>query len=78
MVFHVFFSFLTYFGSKYNRFFGSLKIGLNGLISFSSKPLYLMTTFGFFFSLVAFVLGIWYVVQKLAGFNIITNNELAE
>jgi len=56
--------------SKYNKFFGSVKIGLNGLISFSSKPLYLMTAFGFFFSLVAFVLGIWYVVQKIAGFNL--------
>ena len=51
--------------SKYNKFFGSLKIGLNGLISFSSKPLYLMTAVGFFFSIIGFFLGVWYLVQKL-------------
>ena len=28
--------------SKYNKFFGSLRIGLNGLIGFSSRPLFLM------------------------------------
>jgi len=53
--------------SKYNPFFGSLKIGLNGLISFSSKPLYLMTGLGFFLSFASFLLGIWYVFQKLLG-----------
>jgi dolichol-phosphate mannosyltransferase len=55
--------------SKYNKFFGSIKIGLNGIIGFSSKPLYLMTILGFFFSMTAFFLGIWYVFQKLTGVN---------
>jgi dolichol-phosphate mannosyltransferase len=56
--------------SKYNKFFGSFKIGLNGLISFSSKPLYLMTAAGFFFSIIGFFLGVWYVFQKLIGVNL--------
>ena len=55
--------------SKYNKFFGSIKIGLNGIIGFSSKPLYLMTILGFFFPMTAFFLGIWYVFQKLTGVN---------
>lgn len=55
---------------KYNKFFGSFKIGLNGLISFSSKPLYLMTAIGFFFSIIGFFLGVWFVFQKLIGVNL--------
>ena len=34
--------------SKYNKFIGSLKIGLNGLICFSDKPLKIIYFFGFF------------------------------
>lgn len=56
--------------SKYNKFFGSLKIGLNGLISFSSKPLYLMTVVGFIFSIIGFFLGAWYIIQKLIGIDL--------
>jgi len=52
---------------KYNRFFGSLKIGLNGLISFSARPLFVMSIIGFMLSLLSFLLGAWYVVQKLLG-----------
>ena len=40
--------------TKYNRFTGSLKIGLNGIFSFSTKPLHLITvlsTISFFFHL---------------------------
>ena len=33
--------------SKYNKFLGSLKIGFNGLIGFSSRPLFLMSIVGF-------------------------------
>jgi len=50
---------------NYNRFTGSLKIGLNGLISFSSKPLRLMSIAGAMFSGFSFLLGAWYVFQKL-------------
>ena len=51
----------------YNRFMGSLKIGLNGLISFSSKPLQLMSVAGAFFAGCSFLLGAWYVFQKVVG-----------
>jgi len=53
---------------NYNRFTGSLKIGLNGLISFSSRPLQWMSLVGALFSGFSFILGAWYVVQKLCGF----------
>ena len=45
--------------TKYNRFTGSLKIGLNGIFSFSTKPLHLITvlsTISFVFSSIIFVL----------------------
>ena len=52
---------------KYNRFTGSLKIGLNGLISFSTKPLFIMSLFGFFLSFISFLIGAIYLVMKLTG-----------
>jgi len=55
---------------NYNRFTGSLKIGLNGLISFSSRPLFLMSIVGFVLACFSFLLGAWYVIQKLIGFNL--------
>jgi len=55
---------------KYNRLTGSLKIGLNGLISFSSRPLQLMSIAGFFTAMFSFLLGLWYLVQKLIGINL--------
>ena len=55
---------------KYNRLTGSLKIGLNGLISFSSRPLQLMSIAGFFTAMFSFLLGIWYVVQKILDTNL--------
>ena len=56
--------------SKYNKFFGSLRIGLNGLIGFSSKPLFLMSISGFIIALLSFLLGIWYIFQKISGINL--------
>lgn len=53
---------------NYNRFTGSLKIGLNGLISFSSRPLQMMSIMGAVIAGFSFVLGSWYVIQKLMGF----------
>lgn len=50
---------------KYNRFTGSLKIGINGLVGFSSKPLFLMTISGFIFALFGFLLGLFYILQKI-------------
>ena len=52
---------------NYNRFFGSLKIGINGIVSFSSKPLTLMSIVGAGVSMLSFMLGMWYVAQKLFG-----------
>ncbi|ESS71602.1 glycosyltransferase involved in cell wall bioproteinis [Methyloglobulus morosus KoM1] len=52
---------------NYNRLTGSLKIGLNGLISFSSKPLFVMSISGFILAGLSFLLGAWYVLQKLIG-----------
>ena len=56
--------------SKYNKFLGSLRIGLNGLIGFSSRPLFLMSILGFIIALLSFILGIWYLLQKIIGFNL--------
>src|SRR3990167_5247198 len=55
---------------NYNRFTGSLKIGLNGLISFSSRPLQIMSIIGAFLAGFSFLLGGWYVFQKLYGIDI--------
>jgi dolichol-phosphate mannosyltransferase len=52
---------------NYNRFTGSLKIGLNGIISFGSRPLQLMSVAGFIMAGLSFVIGAWYVVTKLLG-----------
>lgn len=52
---------------NYNRLTGSLKIGLNGLISFSTRPLQLMSLAGFVLAGLSFLLGAWYLAQKLFG-----------
>ena len=56
--------------SKYNKFLGSLKIGLNGIIGFSSRPLFLMSVLGFTIALLSFILGVWYLLQKISGINL--------
>lgn len=50
---------------NYNRITGSLKIGLNGLISFSSKPLQMMSIAGASLAAFSFILGAWYLLQKI-------------
>lgn len=50
---------------NYNRITGSLKIGLNGLISFSSRPLQMMSVAGAIIAGFSFLLGLWYLLQKL-------------
>jgi polyisoprenyl-phosphate glycosyltransferase len=55
---------------NYNRLTGSLKIGLNGLISFSSQPLFIMSIGGFILAGLSFLLGAWYIIQKLAGIDL--------
>jgi polyisoprenyl-phosphate glycosyltransferase len=53
--------------SKYNKFLGSLVIGMNGIVSFSRYPLQLISIAGFFFSALAFLLAFGYLVAKLGG-----------
>ncbi len=55
---------------NYSRLTGSLKIGLNGLVSFSSRPLSAMSVAGFILAVFSFLLGGWYVLQKLIGFDL--------
>ncbi|MDQ6854853.1 MAG: glycosyltransferase family 2 protein [Actinomycetota bacterium] len=51
----------------YNRFLGSVRIGLNGLIAFSSALLNLSTAVGFAAAGAAFLVGIAYLIATLAG-----------
>lgn len=55
---------------NYNRITGSLKIGLNGLISFGSRPLQMMSIAGATLAGFSFLIGIWYLVQKIIGVNL--------
>ncbi|CAN5671881.1 glycosyltransferase family 2 protein [soil metagenome] len=52
---------------NYNRFTGSLKIGLNGIISFGSKPLQMMSLAGVIIAGFSFLVGLYYVIGKLLG-----------
>lgn len=51
--------------SKYNKYFGSLKIGFNGIFGFSSKPLFLMSIVGFIFAFISFLIGGYYIFIKI-------------
>ncbi len=53
--------------SKYNRFFGSLVIGLNGIVGFSRYPLHLISLIGMALSGLAFTLAIVYLGLKLGS-----------
>jgi len=54
--------------TKYNRFFGSLRIGFNGIICFSTYALTLSTQLGFLIAGASFVIAIAYLIMKLCGF----------
>ena len=60
--------------SKYNQVFGSLVIGLNGVIGFSRYPLHLISLLGVVFSALSFLLAIAYLFLKLAGVGFPTGN----
>jgi len=53
--------------SHYNRFTGSFKIGINGIVGFSTRPLQLMSIVGALMAGASFLLGAWYLFQKLIG-----------
>src|SRR3979411_122714 len=55
---------------NYNRLIGSLRIGLNGLVGFSSRRLQLMSMAGFAVAAISFAIGLWYIIQKLVGINL--------
>jgi len=52
---------------NYNRFVGSLRIGFNGVVAFSSALLNLSTVLGFVAAALAFLTGASYLILKLAG-----------
>lgn len=55
---------------NYNRLTGSLKIGLNGIVSFSSRPLQLMSIIGALLAGLSFLVGAWYLLQKVTGIDL--------
>lgn len=60
--------------SKYNRFWGSLVIGLNGIVGFSRYPLQLISIVGVTLSLLAFLVALIYLGLKLGGENFPVGN----
>jgi polyisoprenyl-phosphate glycosyltransferase len=60
--------------SKYNRFLGSMVIGMNGIISFSRYPLHLISIGGIGISGLSFLAALVYAVAKLAGAGFPTGN----
>lgn len=50
--------------SKYSQITGSLRIGINGIVAFSSKPLELATLLGFAMAGVSFLVAVFYLAQK--------------
>lgn len=54
---------------NYNRYFGSIKIGLNGLISFSRKPLQIMSVLGFSMACISFIIATFYFINHHLGYN---------
>jgi len=52
---------------NYNRYLGSLRIGINGLVGFSAKPLNFMSAIGGVIASLSFILGGWYATQKWLG-----------
>lgn len=53
--------------SKYNRLFGSLSIGFNGVVGYSRYPLQLISLLGIVFSGLAFLVAVLYLCLKIAG-----------
>jgi dolichol-phosphate mannosyltransferase len=60
--------------SKYNRFIGSIFIGMKGIVSFSRVPLSFISVAGTILSAGAFLLAVVYLVLKLVGVSFPTGN----
>lgn len=54
--------------SKYNRFVGSVVIGLNGIVGFSRYPLQVISFLGIGISIIAFLLALTYFIMKVSGY----------
>jgi dolichol-phosphate mannosyltransferase len=52
---------------KYNRFTGSLRIGINGVVGFSRYPLQVISVMGLVFAFLSILLAVAYLAAKLAG-----------
>jgi dolichol-phosphate mannosyltransferase len=52
---------------KYNRFLGSLVIGMNGIVGFSRYPLHLISMMGLFLSGFSVLIGALYIVLQIFG-----------
>lgn len=59
---------------NYNSFTGSLSIGINGIVGFSSYPLQFIALLGFIISFFSFSLGALYILLKIFGFEIVWGN----
>ena len=58
--------------TKYNKYTGSLKIGLNGIFSFSTKPLHYITFLSFLSFVFSLLIFIFYLV--LTGLNLFVSS----
>jgi dolichol-phosphate mannosyltransferase len=59
---------------NYNRFLGSIRIGLNGIVGFSTYLLTLSSHFGFLCAGASFLIGISYFILKLFDYPFPTGN----
>lgn len=53
--------------TNYNRFLGSIRIGMNGVVCFSNDLLALSTLTGFFFSMLSLLLAVFWIGAALVG-----------
>jgi len=51
--------------SSYNRYLGSLRIAINGIVGFSIRPLQIASLTGGLIAFASFLLGLWILVEKL-------------
>ena len=51
--------------TSYNRYLGSLRIAINGIVGFSIRPLQIASLIGGLIAMLSFCIGIWILVQKL-------------
>lgn len=57
----------NYGETKYNKFFGGITSGMNGILSFSTAFLEFITIAGFLISIISFIFGLNFMIQKISG-----------